>query len=974
MRRQRGFILLAIATVIAAAGILPQMFPSDEHLLAQATQLLQAQGQGPEAAIPVLDKLLSHNPTHPKALLYRAQIARDQGDTDLALQTLQRLQTGPPEDVSLGRFILGNLFLDRSDARAAEAAFRQSTDLAVSSLAASERLIPLFGLQRRPEEVRAQLSHIRQHRNLTLPEMALWITSDDRLTEFDSAILQLRSFVQQHPEDVHSLTALCRYLSEEGQVTEAIQALQADLVASPSHSRSAALLASLLIKSTDIAAASELLERFPLSSQSELDDWRTAGDLAIARDDWGRARVAYSYVAPMAPFDRTAAYKYSQCLEKCGAAPEAAHWRQLAEALNELHADVESVGIMIVRRQLRPELLLKVSQLLMQIDRPIEAREWAREVALLSPQSAPAKEILARTISGTKELQTPVPPLDSWGDLPTSQKLASMTESASHVSFSQIHLENVAESSGLQFQYENGHTGFKYLIETMGGAVGVLDYDRDQWPDLYCPQGGPLGQGPMIPPTSDQLFRNLGGGRFANRTQSAGLAEFGYSQGCAAGDIDNDGFDDLVVANVGRNTLFWNCGDGTFEDFTEIAGFSDTTGMSSSVALADLDGDSDLDIYVVNYVDMLKICRDDKGRISTCNPSSHHAAEDQLFENLGAGTFRDVSVSAQITAPRGKGLGVVIAHLDPDSRPDIFVTNDTTPNFLYVNESQTGVLRFHETGLLAGVAVNGDGLAQAGMGIACADLDQNGQLDLHVTNFYREANSLFLQSDGMFTDSTTRAGLREPTLPLLGFGTQAIDLDLNGWDEIFVTNGHIDDQTEAGVPWKMPPQIFRTTNGTNWQEILDSQGDYLHQKSLGRGVARWDPDRNGQPDLVIGHQDRPVAYLKNLTPHSGHFLSLRLVGSHSNRDAINSIIRWKVAGHERMTEICGGDGYYSSNDRVVTIGLGPAETVDWLEVEWLSGQKDRFQNINSDRHFVLLEGGQLLDDSDPAQVNFPQTP
>ncbi|HLJ11287.1 MAG TPA: CRTAC1 family protein, partial [Planctomycetaceae bacterium] len=453
-------------------------------------------------------------------------------------------------------------------------------------------------------------------------------------------------------------------------------------------------------------------------------------------------------------------------------------------------------------------------------------------------------------------------------------------------------------------------------------------------------------------------FRNSGNGRFVDTTANTGLGDQQYSQGCAAGGYNNDGFADLALANFGTNVIYRNNGDGTFSDATAASGIGGEH-WSTSLAWSDLDRDGELDLYVVNYVlDALRVCRSDKGIPKTCHVQLYEAEHDVLYLSRGDGAFDDVTDSAGIRVPDGKGLGVVIADLDDDGWPDVYVSNDGTPNFLFHNlGSQTGALKFSEVGLASGAAVGSEGAPKAGMGIACADFDGDGRLDLHVTNFYREGSTLYLnRGDLLFEDGTQRAGLVEPTKPMLGWGTQAIDLDLDGRSELFVSNGYVEHFQRPEEPWPMPPQLFYNQGEGRFAEISRASGEFFAGQYLGRGAARIDWDRDGRPDLIVVHQDRPVALLHNETQSTGRRLILLLHGVESNRDAIGARIRATSAGTAQMLEICGGDGYCASNDRRQIVGLGQALAVDVLEIDWPSGRKDRLTDIPADVELILIEG------------------
>jgi hypothetical protein len=541
---------------------------------------------------------------------------------------------------------------------------------------------------------------------------------------------------------------------------------------------------------------------------------------------------------------------------------------------------------------------------------------------------------------------------------PSAPHSTGQPDAARGQSIPPIALVDRHREAGLEFQYFNGDSGLKYILESTGGGVAALDFDGDGWPDLYFPQGCRI---PIVaddPTYADRLFRNLGNDAFTDVTSGAGLGDHEYSQGCTAGDYNNDGFADLAVANLGLNVLYQNNGDGTFSDVTLASGLCGRH-WSSSLAFGDLDRDGNLDLYVVNYVlEPFRVCGTPPDHVFTCSPVGFKAEEDALFRNRGDGAFEDVTMTSGVVAEDGKGLGIVIADLDNDGWPDIYVANDGTPNFLFHNETgEVGApLRFVERGMPAGAAVSGNGLARAGMGIACGDLNGDGRLDLFVTNFYLESATYFKnQGDLIFVDASRAAAIDDATRLLLGFGTQSIDIDLDGRLDLFIANGHVGDFRPEGIPWKMRPQLLYNL-GESFAEASQKCGDYFAGEYLGRGVARLDWDRDGRPDLVVVHQDRPAALLHNESHQTGRRLVLDLRGVSSNRDAIGARITVSCDGTTRTHEVCSGDGFFASNERRAVLGLGSAASVSRLEVRWPNGQVDHWTDLPADSALLLIEG------------------
>ena len=408
--------------------------------------------------------------------------------------------------------------------------------------------------------------------------------------------------------------------------------------------------------------------------------------------------------------------------------------------------------------------------------------------------------------------------------------------------------EDIAATAGIAYQYDHGPRDDLYLADTMGGGVGLFDYDGDGRLDIYFVNGCALPYNRDDPPTPNRLYRNRGDGTFEDVTGAAGVGGIGYGMGCAVGDIDNDGDDDLFVTGLDRTVLYRNLGDGTFQDVTESAGVASDR-WSTAAGFGDLDSDGDLDLYVVTYVDggaEARPCRDHAGKPIHCSPGQYPAQPDHLFRNNGDGTFTDVAPEAGIDAPGGRGLGLAIADLDGDGRLDLYVANDASADFAFRN---LGGLRFEESGALWGLAVDGSGHATASMGVVADDLTGDGLIDLFHTNFLNESNTLHRNlGGGQFTDATLSAGLAAPSLAVTGFGSAAIDIDNDGRPDLFIANGHVDDQTWVNSPIAQLPQCYMGRDDGRF--FLSPTGAFPY-------LAHPDPDRIAGGDRDHRRAHRP---------------------------------------------------------------------------------------------------------------------
>jgi tetratricopeptide (TPR) repeat protein len=598
-----------------------------------------------------------------------------------------------------------------------------------------------------------------------------------------------------------------------------------------------------------------------------------------------------------------------------------------------------------------------------------EARRWWELAAGRPDQAAEARAELARFDRIAAEAG-PSPshptPADLLAELESTPSPRAAPALAVRPGGVMPHFVDDAQTAGLRFSYDNGLSPLRQMPETMGGGIGLLDYDGDGWLDVYVVQGGrfplPADATASCDGGGDRLFRNRGDGTFEDATARSGISALrrGYGHGVAVGDVDNDGHPDLFLTRWRSYALYRNRGDGTFEDITESWGLGGDRDWPTSAAFADLDGDGDLDLYVCHYLEWdsehPSICRDEERQANIfCNPRDFKARPDHLFRNDG-GRFVDVTKEAGIVDEDGRGLGVVACDFDADGHPDLFVANDLSAKLLFRNR---GGLRFEEVGHLSGVASNAGGLYQASMGVACGDLDGDGRPDLAVTNFYNEYTALYLNlGGGVFSDQTASLGLALPSRYRLGFGVAFLDANNDGRLDLATANGHVD-ESRSGGPWRMCAQLFLgAEQGLRLVDVTERAGTPWQVPLLGRGLAVGDLDNDGCLDLLILPQNQPLAYFRNRT-EGGRSLTLKLEGGPSNRDAIGARVVVDAGGRRRFAWRLGGGSYQSSSDPRLHFGLGTSDRVQSVEVLWPSGRIDRYTGLEPGGGYRLREGEPL---------------
>ncbi len=823
--------------------------------------------------------------------------------------------------------------------------FQRLLNLDPKNLIAHEHLAKMFGASGRREDAIEHILRLVQAGQKTDALMLLTRESGAIRDE------RLAAAAKSTPTDPFPLVGLANYAHESQDNPTAIGLLQAAIKLREDYVPAHVMMLRILGDSESWDALDDHWNKLAESTRNETlkfaTVWTVRGRLAEARQDTLGSIRCYLEACRLQPDSRMPNSRLATLLSQVGESKLANQFADFSRKLQELWSAQDR--ILFTGTPDKVDQFLTLSSRYEACERFWEAQGWMIWAYQLSPNSPEVQQRLRSLISKTENAplvlvdykRHPVAQVDiSKFPLP---KVGTSTEkesaSPSPTPNLELAFEDQSKNVGFNFEFCYGTEGEpkRYMYELSGGGVGVLDFDLDGWPDFVTPQGR------MWPASTDQsaertdrMFRNKDGKQFIPIQLPS--QNDGFGQGVACGDFDNDGFPDIYIAQIGSNRLLRNMGDGTFVDVTEQSGLSSDQWTVSCV-MADLNGDSHPDIYDVNYLrgdDLFtRICQRE-GIAAQCSPFEFDGSPDAMWISDGAGGFNKV-----IELPVGRGLGAVAFDATGNGHTSLFITNDTDPNFLLAAETKEGTTTVTETGITSGVAFNEAGKAEGSMGIALGDVNNDGLMDLFVTNFLNETNTLYQNlGEGAFQDVTKFSGLDGPSLSVLGFGTQFFDANLDGRLELFVANGHVDDLRVLNRPYKMQAHLY-TAVEQRFSQLLDA-GEYFKRELLGRSVAKVDWNQDFREDLVISHLQSPYALLTNNSKILRHPIAIRLVGRSSNRDAIGSTITMVEGDRRICKQVTAGDGYESSNSKEILFGASDPNAV-MFEITWPTGKRQQVQ-------------------------------
>lgn len=913
-----------------------------------------------EEAWAISKGLLIEQPKSAPALFLASQIMAARKNLSGAIELISQIDPSDPQAGPAATGQLSEWLAQSGDLPRAEAKLRSLLKEYPKAIPALRLLADLLHAQGRRWDAGKVLERIVRLGDFKTPDLMSLVDLRDPK---DQEPLRT-AFEQFAPDDPMSQLGQVRLLLFADRWKDCIDRLEQWNKSHPQLLEPWIWYGESLLETGEIQSLGKWLQNPPEGHSRHPEYWYIAGRFWMLQE---RAEAAARCFSEAIALDRRhlgAMQSLSECLMDLQR-PELA--LELRDQSGKL-VRIKDLTNQIQRGLVKDQAFFEIAKLYEDLGDPILAFGWEAIALVESNQPFPERLIaLQKELQSGKSYTSAILgklPLESW-PLPENQQIVStdapQRSNATNLEASpSIRLEDVAMSLGLNAQYDNGANGRKHwmTLEGLGGGVSAIDYDKDGWPDLFYSQAGdsPLSQPPRYLPK--QLFRSIQSDRFIPVEQQACVGDLGYGQGTAVADLDQDGFDDLLTADIGEIKWFRNQGDGTFQrmDLPQATG---TAIWNSAIQAADLNGDSLPDIVQCAYIDgqdfLTRTCPTPSSPESVfCHPKRFTPGKTRILWNQGDGTWRLADSELLESLVDGYTLGALITNLDQKAGNDVFLANDVSPNHLLLSTPQSDQTQeLQECAIRSGVAVDLLGRAQASMGIACGDQNRDGLLDLIVTNFRYEVSTLYRQTQpGLFTDATRLAKLGEPTLEWLSFGCQLTDLDNDGWLDFLAVNGHIDYLD----PWQMPPQVLKNTQGKFQWLRSPSPGNYFDIDNVGRSLSALDFNRDGRIDFAVTHLDRPTALLANSTKSTNHFVQIELVGTRSERNATGGILRAQRGQEQWICASSVGDGFYGTNERLLHIGLGQADRLDRLEITWPNGQTQTVENLQVDCRYRWIEG------------------
>ncbi|MCA8995833.1 MAG: VCBS repeat-containing protein, partial [Planctomycetaceae bacterium] len=852
------------------------------------------------AALETVRLVLDETPHHPTALLIAGEAATRLGELQSALEFYLRVQPANPTEYLQARFAAAEVERSGGSLAQSEQLYREVLEVNPNQEIAMGRLALILKLTGRDEEASTRLREIIQRGRFTIEQLQWLAASEQSLNAREF----LEDCLRREPRQPYVYLGLAKQLRRRGETNAARSAAAKARELLPGDFAIESTWGDILLEQN---AFDELVVWFQDLNDACLqssEPWYVLGVGLQGNGETGSAIRCYLETLDRNPDHAPACHRLSQLLDGDDHPSLVEQLAKRSQLLNELQQVAASTNSGMPAQ----EACRKLVHLLEALDRTAEAIAWLHVSLQLHPlqgweqptQARLLDRLAAQERDDGRPFAAKLLPLKSEFPLPSRIDPAKASSGNAQIADgtpSRVTLIDRAAHLGLAFRYDESpdpETEGRRMFEFPGGGVAALDYDRDGRPDLYFTQGARWDH-PVDTTLTDMLFRNMGQSGFQPKTPSAEIFEDRFSQGVAAGDWNNDGFPDLYVANIGSNRLFENQGDGTYiEVETEV--LTQQSLWTTSCAIGDLNGDGIPDIYDANYLQgenvFSLICETSSGP-RVCTPFAFPAAPDRLLVGTGDGALTDQSAISNVSAETGKGLGLLVGSFDGDPQLEVFIANDTVANTYWdLSSSSASSVPFHNAALVNGLAFSQDGEPQACMGVAAADFDGNQRLDLFVTNYFNESNALYLQNEnGFFVDESRSHGIRALSLPLLGFGTQAGDVDLDGDFDLFLVNGDLDDFTDQGRPFRMPAQLLLNNGNGSFRAHMPSHpDDFVAPGSghRGRSVCRLDWDRDGLLDFAISQLDEPAALVRNESIADGVFYRFELIGTESARTPIGT--------------------------------------------------------------------------------------